>query len=98
MRGLGTLINAGLVVLGSGLGVLIGDRIPEQMRITLLQVIGLVTIALGVSDAIDTRNMVFPLVGMAVGALIGEVLAIESRLERLGERLRLPPQFLDHGG
>ncbi|MDP4642272.1 MAG: DUF554 domain-containing protein [Ilumatobacteraceae bacterium] len=88
MRGLGTLINAGLVVLGSGLGVLIGDRIPEQMRITLLQVIGLVTIALGVSDAIDTRNMVFPLVGMAVGALIGEVLAIESRLERLGERLQ----------
>ena len=88
MRGLGTLINAGLVVLGSGLGVLIGDRIPEQMRITLLQVIGLVTIALGVSDAIDTRNMVFPLVGMAVGALIGELLAIESRLERLGERLQ----------
>ncbi len=88
MRGLGTLINAGLVVLGSGLGVLIGDRISEQMRITLLQVIGLVTIALGVSDAIDTRNMVFPLVGMAVGALIGEVLAIESRLERLGERLQ----------
>ena len=88
MRGLGTLINAGLVVLGSGLGVLIGDRIPEQMRITLLQVIGLVTIGLGVSDAIDTRNMVFPLVGMAVGALIGEVLAIESRLERLGERLQ----------
>ena len=88
MRGLGTLINAGLVVLGSGLSVLIGDRIPEQMRITLLQVIGLVTIALGVSDAIDTRNMVFPLVGMAVGALIGELLAIESRLERLGERLQ----------
>ena len=88
MRGLGTLINAGLVVLGSGLCVLIGDRIPEQMRITLLQVIGLVTIALGVSDAIDTRNMVFPLVGMAVGALIGELLAIESRLERLGERLQ----------
>ena len=88
MRGLGTLINAGLVVLGSGLGVLIGDRIPGQMRITLLQVIGLVTIALGVSDAIDTRNMVFPLVGMAVGALIGELLAIESRLERLGERLQ----------
>jgi len=88
VRGLGTLINTGLVVLGSGLGVVIGDRIPERMRVTLLQVIGLVTIALGVSDAIDTRNMVFPLIGMAVGALIGELLAIEDRLERLGERLQ----------
>ena len=88
MRGLGTLINTGLVIAGSGLGVLIGDRIPERMRTTLLQVIGLVTIALGVSDAIDTRNMVFPLVGMAIGALIGEVLRIEDRLEGLGARLQ----------
>ncbi|MFM8994572.1 MAG: DUF554 family protein, partial [Actinomycetota bacterium] len=34
MRGLGTLINTGLVIAGSGLGVLIGDRIPERMRTT----------------------------------------------------------------
>ena len=88
MRGLGTLINTGLVIAGSGLGVLIGDRIPERMRTTLLQVIGLVTIALGISDAIDTRNMVFPLVGMALGALIGELLRIEDRLEGLGTRLQ----------
>jgi len=87
VRGLGTLINTGLVIAGSGLGVLIGDRIPERMRTTLLQVIGLVTIALGVSDAIDTRNMVFPLVGMAVGAIIGELLRLEDRLEGIGQRL-----------
>ncbi|MGA1629612.1 MAG: DUF554 family protein, partial [Ilumatobacteraceae bacterium] len=65
MRGLGTLINVALVVVGSGIGLMVGNRIPERARTTMLQVIGLVTIALGVSDAIDTRNMVFPLVGMA---------------------------------
>jgi len=95
VRGLGTLINTGLVIAGSGLGVLIGDRIPERMRTTLLQVIGLVTIALGVSDAIDTRNMVFPLVGMAVGALIGELLRLEDRLEGIGARLQ---RRFDRGG
>mgnify|MGYP003336284954 FL=1 len=88
MRGLGTLINTALVIAGSGLGVLVGDRIPERMRTTLLQVIGLVTIALGVSDAIDTHNMVFPLVGMAVGALIGELLRIEDRIETFGAFLQ----------
>ncbi|MEK0415475.1 MAG: hypothetical protein RL352_872 [Actinomycetota bacterium] len=88
MRGLGTLINTALVIAGSGLGVLVGDRIPERMRTTLLQVIGLVTIALGVSDAIETRNMVFPLVGMAVGALIGEALRIEDRIEAFGSFLQ----------
>jgi len=88
VRGLGTLINTGLVIAGSGVGVLVGHRIPERMRTTLLQVIGLVTVALGVSDAIDTRNMVFPLVGMAVGALIGEALRLEDRLEGLGAWLQ----------
>jgi uncharacterized membrane protein YqgA involved in biofilm formation len=88
MRGLGTLINVALVVVGSGAGVVIGDRIPERMRITLLQVMGLVSIAIGMSDAIDTRNMVFPLIGMAIGALIGEALGLEDRLERLGARLQ----------
>jgi len=68
MRGLGTLINVVLVIVGSGAGVLIGDRIPERMRTTLLQVMGLVSIAIGMSDAIDTHNMVFPLIGMAIGA------------------------------
>ena len=68
--------------------MLVGHRIPERMRTTLLQVIGLVTVALGVSDAIDTRNMVFPLVGMAVGALIGEALRLEDRLEGLGAWLQ----------
>ena len=88
MRGLGTLINVGLVVAGSGIGLAVGNRIPERARTTMLQVIGLVTLALGVSDAIGTHNMVFPLVGMAVGAMIGELLAIEDRLERLGARLQ----------
>ena len=88
MRGLGTLINVGLVVAGSGIGLAVGNRISERARTTMLQVIGLVTLALGLSDAIGTHNMVFPLVGMAVGAMIGELLAIEDRLERLGARLQ----------
>jgi uncharacterized membrane protein YqgA involved in biofilm formation len=88
VRGLGTLINVGLVVAGSGIGLAVGNRIPERARTTMLQVIGLVTLALGLSDAIGTHNMVFPLVGMAVGAMIGELLAIEDRLERLGARLQ----------
>jgi hypothetical protein len=53
-----------------------------------VQVIGLVTIAIGLRDVIKTDNMVFPLVGMVLGAIIGEMLRIEDRLESLGEILR----------
>jgi uncharacterized membrane protein YqgA involved in biofilm formation len=73
-----------LVLAGSGVGYFIGHRINDNVRVTVVQTIGLVTIALGVSDAIGTHNMVFPLVGMVVGAVIGELLGIEDRLEALG--------------
>ena len=88
MRGLGTLINTATVLAGGGLGLIIGNRIPDRVRTIIVQVIGLVTIAIGLRDVIKTDNMVFPLVGMVFGAIIGEMLRIEDRLESLGEVLR----------
>lgn len=88
MRGLGTLINTATVLVGGGVGLLIGNRISDRMRSTVVQVIGLVVIALGLRDAINTRNMVFPLVGMVLGAIIGELLNIEGGLEAIGRKLR----------
>ena len=88
MRGLGTIINTATVLAGGGLGLLIGNRIPDRIRVIIVQVIGLVTIAIGLRDVMNTHNMVFPLVGMVLGAIIGELLRIEDRLEDLGELLR----------
>jgi uncharacterized membrane protein YqgA involved in biofilm formation len=88
MRGLGTLINTFTVLAGGGLGLLIGDKIPDRVRVIIVQVIGLVTLAIGLRDVMNTDNMVFPLVGMVVGAIIGEFLKIEDRLAILGELLR----------
>ena len=88
MRGLGTIINTATVLAGGGLGLLIGNRIPDPIRVVIVQVIGLVTIAIGLRDVMNTHNMVFPLVGMVLGAIIGELLRIEDRLEDLGELLR----------
>ena len=88
MLGLGTLINTATVLLGGSVGLIIGDRIPERIRTILVQVIGLVTLGLGLSDVLKTHNMVFPLVGMVLGAIVGEALNIERRLEGIGEVIR----------
>jgi len=88
MRGLGTLINTLTVLAGGGLGLLIGDKIPDRVRVIIVQVIGLVTLAIGLRDVMNTDNMVFPLVGMVIGAIIGEFLKIEDRLALLGDLLR----------
>ena len=65
-----------------------GDKIPERVRVVGVQVIGMVTIGLGLSDLLKTHNMVFPLLGMVFGAVIGELLRIEDRLQGIGEFIR----------
>ncbi len=88
MRGLGTLINTATVLAGGGLGLLIGNRIPDRIRVVIVQVIGLVSIAIGLRYVIETENFVFPLVGMVIGSIVGELLKIEDRLTQFGELLR----------
>jgi len=85
VRGLGTLINTGTVLFGGVLGLVVGQRIPDRIRILVVQVIGLVTLCIGISDVIKTHNMVFPLFGMVLGGIIGEALRIEDRLVVVGE-------------
>ena len=88
MVGLGTLINTATVLIGGTVGIAMGDRIPDRVRLIVVQVIGMVTIGLGLSDLLKTHNMVFPLLGMVFGAVIGELLRIEDRLEGIGEVIR----------
>ena len=88
MIGLGTLINTGTVLVGGIVGLVIGDRIPDRIRTIVVQVIGLVTLGIGLGDVLKTHNIVFPLVGMVIGGVIGELLAIEQRLEKFAELMR----------
>ena len=88
MRGIGTVVNILTVLAGTLGGVVLGNRLPERLRTTVLQAVGLVTLVIGARDALGTRNVVFPLVALIVGAAIGEALGIEDRLEALGGAIR----------
>ncbi|MEA2453340.1 MAG: uncharacterized protein QOG04_2050 [Actinomycetota bacterium] len=95
MRGLGTVINLATVLVGGIVGVYAGHRFPERMRLTMMQGLGLATIAIAVvgfeplvDDDLGLRRAVIMIGAVTVGAVIGEALGIEERLEGLGDRLR----------
>jgi uncharacterized membrane protein YqgA involved in biofilm formation len=88
VTGIGTAINVATVIGGTTLGLLIGGRIPERARTTMLQGVGLVVIVLGIIQAQETQNLVMPLVAVVIGGLIGELVGVEERLEGMGERIR----------
>lgn len=86
----GTLLNVGTVLLGTLIGTLVGDRLPERLRRRVLDGLGLVTLVIGVDLALAWRDTsaLYVLGGILLGAIAGEALGIEARLERLGDRLQ----------
>lgn len=88
MRGLGTVVNIVAIVGGTLVGLAVGGRVPDRMRTTVMQALGLSIVALGIHDSLSSHNLVFPIVSLVVGAMIGEGLSLEERLEWVGERLR----------
>jgi uncharacterized membrane protein YqgA involved in biofilm formation len=88
VRGIGTVVNVLTVLAGTVLGRLLGRRLPDRLRATALDGVGLVTLVIGVREAFRTRNVLFPLVALILGAAVGETLRIEDRLEAVGERVR----------
>jgi uncharacterized membrane protein YqgA involved in biofilm formation len=95
VRGLGTIINVLAIVAGSGVGILVGSRLPDRVRETILQGLGLVVLAVAIVgfeplyDPDDGLRRFVILIGSIVaGGVIGELLRLEDRVERAGERLR----------
>ena len=88
MRGIGTLTNVFTIVGGTLVGLIVGRYISERIRLTVEQAVGMTTLVLGIATAAKTDNIVFPLVSVVLGGIIGESLRIEDRFESLGNWVR----------
>ncbi len=85
---IGTLLNALTVLIGGTLGALLGGRFPQRMQETIFASLGLFTLAIAISSSLATRNPLIVLGSLLVGALLGEALNLEAKLEQFGEWLR----------
>ena len=80
----GTLLNMITVAIGSLIGLVIGDRLPQKIQQSVITGLGLVTLFVGVSNAGKTGNIIIPLISLVGGVIIGELLDLDSKLERFG--------------
>jgi len=84
----GTLVNTTTVIVGSGLGLWVGHRLPENIKRIVLQAMGLVTILLGIQMALKTESVLILIGSLVLGGITGELLKIEEALESVGEYLK----------
>lgn len=78
----GTILNIITVAIGATLGLFIGQRLSDKIQESVITGLGLVTLYVGVSNAGQTGNVIIPLLSIAIGVIIGELINIERYLER----------------
>jgi len=83
----GTLINTATVIAGAGLGTLLGDRLPDRIRQTVIYGIGLITLVLGMQMALTTGSILVVLLSIMLGGILGEWWTLEERLNGLGRSI-----------
>lgn len=86
---LGTVVNFAAIVLGAAFGFLLKKGIPERVKCTVMQGIGLAVLLVGVQMALQTRQILVVILSLVLGGLTGEFLNIEGGLSRLGKWLEL---------
>lgn len=84
----GTIVNVAAVLVGTGIGLAVGNRLPERLQRIITTGLGLSTLLIGVQMALKVQNMLVVIASMVVGGVIGELLGIEVALERAGEWLK----------
>lgn len=100
MIGLGTIINVAGIIVGGLLGKLFGKFMPERLQDTLSKSCGICVLFIGIAGALEGmmsiegttlvsgRTMLI-ISTIALGALVGELLNIESGIEKFGEWLKV---------
>lgn len=84
---LGTIVNCVAIIAGGLVGLLFKNGIPDRYNQTVMQAVGLAVLLVGLKTAIVSDDLLVIIISLAIGALAGEWIGIENRLERLGKFL-----------
>jgi len=84
----GTILNVATVLIGGSLGTVLGQRLPDKVRQTVLHGLGLVTIVVGLRMALQTANILIVMGSVLLGGILGEWWHIEDGLQAAGDALQ----------
>ncbi|TKH00861.1 DUF554 domain-containing protein [Peribacillus simplex] len=83
---LGALVNGACILIGSILGRFL-QRIPEKIKETVMSGIGLAVMVLGLQMGFKSDNFLVVILSIVGGAVLGEWMNLEGRLNSLGNWL-----------
>lgn len=99
MIGLGTIANTIAVIIGGCIGLFLKKGIKKSLQDSLLQAMGIAVLFIGIGGTLsqmlvfkdghlETTGTMLMIFSLLIGTLIGEIINIEAKLEKLGEIAR----------
>lgn len=80
----GTIVNVLVIILGSILGHGLKNRFPKRIQERTIQGMGLAVLLIGLRMALQDQRILLIIFSLIIGAVLGELLYIEERLNRVG--------------
>jgi uncharacterized protein len=84
---LGTIANALAIIAGSLLGLLFSRGIADNFKEIILSGVGLSVVLIGIKSALVSNDLMVVIFSVVIGALLGEGLKIETKLQTVGNFL-----------
>jgi uncharacterized membrane protein YqgA involved in biofilm formation len=84
MIGLGTIVNCLVIICGCFIGLVLKRGFPQKWQETIMQGIAICIFVIGLQMALKTNNIIFVIVSMVIGTIIGEAADIDAGLKRFG--------------
>lgn len=80
-----TIVNMVAVLIGGSVGLLLKKGLPEKLSDSIMKGLGLCTLYLGISGSLKGQNSLILIISMVVGIVIGEILDLDDKVNRLGK-------------
>lgn len=80
-------MNTGAILVGGLLGLMFGQALPDNIKKTVIQGIGMAVLLIGGSMALKSENTLVVIASLVLGGILGETIDIEQKLQKFGQWL-----------
>ncbi len=84
----GTIVNTITVIVGSAIGLLIGEKLSGRFKKIIIQAIALFTFLIGISMMLKADNLIIIFLSLVIGGVTGEALKLDEHLYNVTEKLK----------
>lgn len=99
MIGLGTIVNFIAILICGFIGLMLKKGLPEKLKNSIMMIMGVSVVVMGFVGVVEntfkinngnleTKNFMFVILSLVIGTIIGEIIDIEKRFDKLGRILK----------